>query len=97
MLKYFPFGIVRVVGTSMIPTLQPGQYVVVSSLPYCFGKPCKDDLVVALVNGRKIIKRVWAGINGRYDLRGDNLAESTDSRSYGTVKRAQILGKVIYS
>ncbi|HET6622803.1 MAG TPA: S26 family signal peptidase [Candidatus Saccharimonadales bacterium] len=80
----------RVVGESMSPVLQPGDIVV--SLPL---KVRAGDVVLATQAGREVVKRV-AKIDDRgYFLVGDNMTKSTDSRKHGSVKKQDILGRVI--
>ncbi|MBV9240961.1 MAG: S26 family signal peptidase [Acidobacteria bacterium] len=57
------------------------------------------DIVLAdhpFKNGVSILKRVVAiDDSGRFDLRGDNPNESSDSRSFGTVPALSIRGKAV--
>lgn len=77
----------------MKPTLTHGQLVIVSG----FRDPKVGDVVVAIQNRKEVIKRV-VGIkeNWMLDLRGDNYAESIDSRDYGPVTMRQIQGVVVW-
>ena len=89
---------VGVTGDSMIPDLRPGDELLVDSGAYRQQSPRIGDIVVASRPDRAgvtIIKRVAAvEKDGRIFLVGDNLASSTDSRSFGPVPSANILGKV---
>ena len=82
-------------GNSMTPTLCNGEVVLVIPLAvYSVG-----DVVLAnhpYKSSVKILKRV-AQIepNGALHLIGDNPAESTDSRTFGTVSIESIIGKVV--
>jgi len=82
-------------GESMLPTLAPGDRVLVLSI----GAPRPGDLV-ALRDPRRrdriIVKRVEAIDADRYRVVGDNRAASTDSRTFGSVPRSEILGRVAY-
>lgn len=88
----------RVVGNSMIPLLNPGDEVLVNLKAYCKKNPSLGDIVVAqhpLQPNLRLIKRVAAVLeNGECFLEGDNPAESTDSRSFGSIASEQILGRV---
>ena len=77
----------------MLPTLKPGQDVLV----WCwFYTPKIGDIVAIKVNGREMIKRIQS-YNGRgYFVQGDNKDQSTDSRKFGPIKKEQIIGKVIW-
>ncbi len=88
----------RVTGLSMIPLLKPGEEVLVNPKAYHQSLPQVRDLVVAVHPYRpdlKIIKRVvFVSEDGSCFLQGDNLTESSDSRSFGLVVAEKILGKV---
>lgn len=80
-------------GDSMLPILKDGDYVFIN--PHA--QPNVGDIVLArhpFKQSVKIIKRV-AEISpeGKFTLLGDNLAESTDSRSFGALAAKNILGK----
>ncbi len=87
---------------SMTPAYRPGERVVVSRLIYRFRSPAAGDVVVLRDPERPdryLIKRIDAALDDgpgphRFEVRGDNAAESRDSRSFGPVRRDQIVGKV---
>jgi nickel-type superoxide dismutase maturation protease len=85
----------KVEGDSMRPTLKSGDVVLID--PYAF--IASGDVVVAdhpYKQSIKIIKRVESiDRGGRYILRGDNPDGSTDSRTYGTIAKGDIRGKVV--
>ncbi len=82
----------RVVGTSMLPTLREGQIIIVSNTRHYK----KQDVVVAILNRKEVIKRITDIANGKVFLEGDNSSRSTDSRTYGWIVDSRILGKVIW-
>lgn len=89
----------RVTGESMSPALAPDEWIVVDRRAFNAQPPRPGEIVLArhpYRNDTPMVKRI-ASIHpdGRYDLRGDNADESTDSRSFGSVSRGAILGKVI--
>ena len=94
-MMYFPIGFVKVSGNSMLPTFKPGKLLIVSPIPYLFMRPQLGHIIVVSVNGKKMIKRISKIQSGGYEVFGDNLSESTDSRSFGLIKRKHILAKVI--
>lgn len=89
------FGRVIVSGESMLPAFEPGDRLLL-----CPAWRVKVGQVVALPDPRGrtglLIKRVHS-ISGRLvDVRGDNAAASTDSRTFGPVPRSQLSGRVLY-
>ena len=84
-------------GESMSPTINPGNIVFASSLPYFFSKPKVNDLVTAYDprDGRILVKRITKIDNNEYFVAGDNKTKSADSRIFGKLKRRDIIGKVI--
>ena len=75
----------------MEPVLQRNQVVVVNSL----GKPKLSSVVVAVMDGREVVKRIVKEKNHSFWLEGDNKDASTDSRIHGWVEAADILGVVV--
>lgn len=88
----------KVVGESMLPILQPGDEIIVDPRAYERSLPQIEDIVVTvhpLQKNLTIVKRIAACERGdRYFLLGDNPNGSTDSRHWGTIKLADIIGKV---
>lgn len=92
----------RVNGRSMQPTLPQGTTLLLDMAAYRYALPQVGDIVLVqhpFQPDNKMLKRITAVMdNGRYFLRGDNpdSAASSDSRSFGAVSRANILGKVTH-
>lgn len=83
----------RVVGKSMWPVLDPEQVV------FALRKRRyrEEDVVVIWHKGREKIKRIRdISDRRRYDVRGDNPSQSTDSRQFGLIEYEYILAKVIW-
>lgn len=82
----------------MIPQLKPGDEVLVDMRVYQKKSPQRGEVVVAQRPDRPeitMIKRVAEVLeDGRLILLGDNPQASSDSRSFGPVPRANIVGKV---
>lgn len=84
---------VRVSGPSMLPTLQPGETVLVDPR----AAPRAGDLVLALHPHQDllVIKRVSRIDPHGVELLGDNPAQSTDSRHYGPLPLERLRGRVV--
>ena len=82
----------------MFPLLQPGNEILIDPHAYKKSLPQLNDIVITkhpLKPEITIVKRVTAiDAKTNYFLTGDNLADSTDSRHWGSVKPQDILGKV---
>lgn len=95
-MNIFPIQRFTVFGNSMLPTLKPGQDVLVFNWAYIFSKPKKGDIVVFKVDGREMVKRVQMYHGRGIFVTGDNRKYSTDSRKFGLIDRLGIIGKVIF-
>jgi nickel-type superoxide dismutase maturation protease len=88
-------GRVEVEGDSMLPTLVPGDRLVVVRR-----RRARPGDLVTLPDprqpGRVMVKRVAQVTAGGVVVRGDNPHASTDSRSFGPVPAASIRGRVVY-
>ncbi|MGH7752330.1 MAG: S26 family signal peptidase [Gemmatimonadales bacterium] len=86
----------EVIGDSMLPTLQPGDRVVVWR-----GTRVRTGDLVAFPDPspphRVMVKRVSALLGeGRLLVEGDNRAVSIDSRSFGSLHREALIGRIVY-
>ena len=85
--------VVEVRGRSMMPTLRPGDRLLVIRASARIG-----DVVVALDPrdpGRELIKRVRAADASGVTLRGDNAAASTDARVFGVVEAKAVQWRAV--
>ncbi|MHB8377475.1 MAG: S26 family signal peptidase [Dehalococcoidia bacterium] len=96
-------------GPSMEPAFRAGERLLVSRVAYLRRAPAAGDAVVLRDPerpGRYLLKRIAAPAAGqpvrdggaagpmRFFVLGDNAAVSRDSRAFGSVTRAQIVGRV---
>lgn len=79
----------------MEPTLKSNEEVLVSSIPYLFGEPKINDIILFSKNNKKFIKRIKKKNGSKYFLLGDNKKDSLDSKILGWIERKKILGKLI--
>ncbi len=93
---------VEVAGGSMAPAFRPGDRLVVLARPLGPQRwPAVGD-VVAVADPRDptrtLVKRVAAvdRAAGTLDVRGDDPGASTDSRHFGPVPRAAVVGRAVY-
>jgi nickel-type superoxide dismutase maturation protease len=92
-MAHAPLRLVVVAGDSMRPALEPGDRLLVLRLSPRVGdvvalRHPTDDLVV--------VKRVAAIGDDGVTVVGDNADRSTDSRAFGPVPKALILGRAVY-
>lgn len=81
----------------MAPALAPGDRLLVVPL----GRPRVGDIVAVpdpRDPGRMLVKRVVAADRRRrlLSVEGDNRTASTDSRTFGPVSCADVLGRAVY-
>lgn len=87
------FGIYQVVGHSMLPSLNPKDKILVSSIPYFLNSPQVGDIIVFVKGNKKIIKRIKKIEKDRYLVEGDNI---NDSKEFGWIEKKDIIGKCFY-
>jgi nickel-type superoxide dismutase maturation protease len=87
----------RVSGNSMLPTLQPGEDVLVVPVQNTT-KLSPGDIVVCLhplTPSLRMVKRISETFyDGSCYVLSDNAVEGSDSRSFGVVSREFIVGRV---
>ena len=88
-------GTVAVAGASMAPTFVPGDWLFV-----VWGGKSRPGQVVLVERenqpGVFLIKRLVSADGGKYWVEGDNKQESTDSRHWGAIDPAEIVGSVLF-
>jgi len=89
-------GKLRITGHSMEPNLKENDLVLISNIVYIYKDPEINDIVAFKLNGKILVKRIIKIKDTRYFLQGDNKDDSFDSRSFGSVSKKEILGKLIY-
>ena len=77
----------------MEPDIKNGSTVFISSLPYLFSVPKKNDIIVFRKSNKLFLKRISKISKNKYVVEGDNKIDSLDM---SPILRNTILGKVIY-
>ena len=90
-MSHAPVRLVVVDGESMLPTLEPGDRLLVLRLA-----PRVGDVVAIDHAGLVKVKRVTAIDGSLVTVLGDNPSASTDSRTFGPVHRSTIIGRAVY-
>ncbi|MEN9735630.1 MAG: Signal peptidase peptidase [Actinomycetota bacterium] len=91
---------VRVVGTSMAPTLVSGQRALFRKVVRADKSLLNKVVLISRINSAGAqdfyqIKRVTKYENGKFFVSGDNLDASTDSREFGWLEPNEIVGKLL--
>lgn len=88
----------EVSGASMEPAFCGGDWLIVDRAAFRGRAPRAGEVVVVRdpeVATRWLVKRVWrVDADGWLDVRGDNTAESRDSRAFGLVGVLEVEGRV---
>jgi signal peptidase I len=84
-------------GDSLTPEFHQGDFVLVSKIPFLFVPPSPGDVIAFHQPGYGLlIKRIQnLNLDGGVNVIG-NHPESIDSRVFGSVRREDIIGKVIW-
>lgn len=86
------YGMAVVSGLSMVPTLAPGERLLV----HANGPIVLGDIVVFQHADQFDVKRILHIESDGIFVQGDNELVSTDSRSYGLIPFDAVLGTVTY-
>lgn len=90
--------LLKVQGQSLHPDFREGDFVLAAWVPFPSRKIRAGDVIVFHQPGYgKLIKRVHQVLEDglSFDVRGTQI-DSTDSRNFGPVHQADVLGKVIW-
>jgi nickel-type superoxide dismutase maturation protease len=95
LLNLLPLRRFRVADTSMQPALRPGDRLLVAT----WLRPRVGDIVVLRDpewHSTYTVKRISALARDGFEVRGDNVNVSRDSRHFGVVPPTCLVGRVIY-
>jgi type IV secretory pathway protease TraF len=76
----------------MVPTYNSGEHALTINWWYSIKV---HDVIVAIIKGRPVIKRVTQLKKDKGFLEGDNKGESTDSRTWGWIAKSDIIGIIL--
>jgi len=92
------FRVLKVAGNSLLPAYQDGDFVLVSKIPFLFGKIRPGDVIAfrhkAYGTMIKEVQRVARNKDEIYVL--GTHEGSVDSRHFGPIARQDVLGKVLW-
>lgn len=96
--SFLPIIKFQVLGNSMFPLYKAGDMVLVNKFAYFLNNPKRGDIVILTDprDKRVVLKRIAKIANKKYYVLGDNEKESTDSRTFGWIRKEQVVGKVIF-
>ena len=92
------FGMVRVAGSSMAPTYDNGDWLLVLWMQQSTHRGQLGSIAVIEREehpGIFLIKRIQNSHGGKYWVEGDNI-ESSDSRAWGWITPNEIVGRVLF-
>lgn len=98
-VREIPAALHVVVGDSMVPTLLPGDTLVINRFAYRHSPPQPGDILVFRDPRTQVlaVKRVrTTAEDQRIYLTGDNHTESIDSRHFGAIQGDLVVGKVLF-
>ena len=89
--------LLKITGESLAPEYQEGDFVFVSKIPFWFSPPSSGDVIAFHQPGYGLlIKRIRQVDQGNTLHVIGTHEGSVDSRTFGAVRREQIVGKVIW-
>lgn len=88
----------RVTGQSLAPEYNEGDFVLIAKIPFLYNQLQNDDVIVFQhpTYGVMIKKIASIGQQGEEIFVIGVHDNSVDSRSFGSIKRADVLGKVVW-
>jgi signal peptidase I len=105
----FNFKVIKIQGNSMDPIIKNNSYAIVDNFLHKLFTIQKNDILLFESNGHEVVKKIvgFPGEtieietktikldNNEIYVIGENPKESIDSRTYGPLKKSQIIGKIV--
>lgn len=87
----------RVSGDSMSPTLDDGAVIAIRRGRSAMPAPGQVVVVISPRDGRRLVKRCNSVATDTFAVSSDNPDGATDSRSFGSLSRRELVGVVTWS
>jgi signal peptidase I len=89
--------LLKIVGDSLTPGYQNGDFVLVSKIPFIFHPPAPGDVIAFRQPGYGLLIKRIQSVNqgGEMNVIGTRI-ESIDSRMFGPVRQQDMIGKVVW-
>jgi signal peptidase I len=89
--------LLKIVGDSLTPGYQDGDFVLVSKIPFIFHPPAPGDVIAFRQPGYGLLIKRIQSVNqgGEMNVIGTRI-ESIDSRMFGPVRQQDMIGKVVW-
>jgi signal peptidase I len=89
--------LLKIVGDSLTPGFEHGDFVFVSKIPFLIRSPSPGDVIAFHQPGYGLLIKRIESISSEGDLIvSGTRPESVDSRVFGAVKQGDMIGKVIW-
>ncbi len=89
--------LLKIVGDSLTPGYQHGDFVLVSKIPFLLHPPSPGDVIAFHQPGYGLLIKLIQSVNadGEFYVIGTQ-PESIDSRVFGAVRQKDMIGKVVW-
>jgi signal peptidase I len=89
--------LLKIVGDSLTPAFEHGDFVLVSKIPFLFRPPSPGDVIAFHQPGYGVLIKRIQSINSDGELKViGTQPESVDSRVFGAVRQGDMIGKVVW-
>ena len=96
LISSYIFSVAQVEGNSMKPTLKENEIIVYYDNHKYLSSFMVGDIILIRRDNKVLIKRIHSIKKEGYEVYGDNLKESVDSRNFGLIERSKIEGTYLF-